>query len=602
MKTNLLYACCLLSAGLCAQTYSPVAVTGFNFDAIAETSPASASTTNAIDGSDYVLYSAAYGTVFSTGKGLPNSGLVTSGTRSYQMAAYSGNNTSYITAGMKDSLTLVTPASYASLSLLGFATEGNGGMNVTVRFSDGTNQQFTGLTMPDWFNNPNAIISGIDRTGRATNTPNNQSTNPRIYAVDLVLSCANRSKLVSKIVIQNTLTNPRLCVFAVSATALPSYSVSAVDACFGMTNGKATVITTGGLPAFTYTWTSSPVQNTVTATNLPPGSYTATVSDAAGCTNTVAGTVSQPTAALTTTIAASSASICAGKSSTLTASGASTYTWSNSSSGASIVVTPTASGTYSVAGTTAAGCPITGSVALTVNALPVITFSLAQASLCTNSSAVSLNATPAGGVYAGTGVTGSTFSPATAGVGTYTIAYSYTNTAGCAATSVISTTVNPIPVVTFSLTQTQFCPNSDVLFLQGTPASGIFSGTGVTGTVFTPSQAGIGTHTVTYSYTNTFNCTNSASSIATVSACTGLEEIEQVLQGIYPNPGKGVFTIRSAVDLKLTIRNLSGAILKNVEISAGDNSIDLSTLPAGVYVISGSHGQQLVTKKVVIME
>lgn len=602
MKSFVLPLFLLGSSCMLAQTYTPVTVTGYNLDAIAESSPAAASTFTAIDGSDYVLYSAAYGTALGTNKGLPNSGTVTSGTRTYQMNPYSGNNMLYVTAGLKDSLILSTPAPYAALSLMGMSTEGNGNMTVTVRFTDGTNQVFTGLVMPDWFNNSGFILNGIDRTGRTTNTPSNQSSNPRLYTVDVVLACTNRTKNVSKIVVQNTTTNPRICILAVSAVALPSYTANVTDACFGMTNGKATIAATGGVPAYTYTWTTSPVQNTVTATGLPPGTYTVSINDGPGCTNTITATVSQPTAALTTTIAASSATLCAGKSSTLTTSGATTYTWSTSASSASIVVTPTGSATYSVSGTTAAGCPITGSINITVNPLPVISFSLAQPMLCTNSSTIALNATPVGGVYAGAGVTGSNYAPSVAGAGTHTISYTYTNTNGCTSTSVISSTVNTAPVVTFSLTQTQFCPNSDVLFLSGTPASGIFSGTGVTGTVFTPSSAGIGTHTVTYSYTNASNCTASASSIATVSACTGIEELEATTLSIYPNPGTGVFKIHATADLKVTVTNQTGQVLSSMTIKSGDNTIDLSGFAAGIYFITGQNGQQLLKQKIVILD
>ncbi len=602
MKSFVLPLFLLGSSCMLAQTYTPVTVTGYNLDAIAESSPAAASTFTAIDGSDYVLYSAAYGTALGTNKGLPNSGTVTSGTRTYQMNPYSGNNMLYVTAGLKDSLILSTPAPYAALSLMGMSTEGNGNMTVTVRFTDGTNQVFTGLVMPDWFNNSGFILNGIDRTGRTTNTPSNQSSNPRLYTVDVVLACTNRTKNVSKIVVQNTTTNPRICILAVSAVALPSYTANVTDACFGMTNGKATIAATGGVPAYTYTWTSTPVQNTVTATGLPPGTYTVSINDGPGCTNTITATVSQPTAALTTTIAASSATLCAGKSSTLTTSGATTYTWSTSASSASVVITPTGSATYSVSGTTAAGCPITGSINITVNPLPVISFSLAQAMLCTNSSIIALNATPVGGVYVGAGVTGSNYAPSVAGAGTHTISYTYTNTNGCISTSVISSTVNTAPVVTFSLTQTQFCPNSDVLFLSGTPASGIFSGTGVTGTVFTPSSAGIGTHTVTYSYTNASNCTASASSIATVSACTGIEELEATTLSIYPNPGTGVFKIHATADLKVTVTNQTGQLLSSMTIKSGDSTIDLSGFSAGIYFISGQNGQQLLKQKIVILD
>ena len=604
MKLRLLPIALLGSASMLSQTYTPVTVTGFNFDAVAENAPAAGSTTGAIDGSDYVLYSAAYGALYSTNKGLPNSGTVTNGTRTYQMNPYSGNNTLYVTAGLKDSLTLSTPASYAALSLMGMSTEGNGNMTVTVRFTDGTNQVFTGLVMPDWFNNSNFILNGIDRTGRTTNTPGNQSSNPRLYAVDLVLACANRTKSVSKIVVQNTTTNPRICVMAVSAAALPVYTANVTDACFGMTNGKATVVATGGVPAYTYTWTSSPVQNTVTATGLPPGTYTVTINDGPGCTNTITATVGQPTAALTTTIAASSQSLCTGKSTTLTTSGASTYTWSTSASTASTAISPTTSATYSVAGTTAAGCPITGSINITVNPLPVISFSLAQPMLCTNSSSIALNATPAGGVYTGTAVTGTGFFPSAAGTGTFSISYSYTNTNGCTASSAVTTTINAAPVVTFSLTQTQFCLNSPPIYLQGTPASGVFSGTGsgVTGTLFTPSAAGVGTHTVTYTYTNPSNCTASASSIATVSACTGIEELQASALTVYPNPGKGVFNIHAKADLQVRVLNQTGQVISSKALKAGDNILDLSGFAAGVYFISGQNGQQLINQKIVILD
>lgn len=48
--------------------------------------------------------------------------------------------------------------------------------------------------------------------------------------------------------------------------------------------GSATVIPTGGSGGYTYAWNTTPVQTTATATNLTPGQYTVTVTDAAGCT------------------------------------------------------------------------------------------------------------------------------------------------------------------------------------------------------------------------------------------------------------------------------------------------------------------------------
>lgn len=59
---------------------------------------------------------------------------------------------------------------------------------------------------------------------------------------------------------------------------------------------------------------------------------------------------------LTSTSTSTPFNVCSGGSATITASGLNTYTWSTSATTASITVTPTVSTSYSVAGTTTAGC------------------------------------------------------------------------------------------------------------------------------------------------------------------------------------------------------------------------------------------------------
>jgi hypothetical protein len=68
---------------------------------------------------------------------------------------------------------------------------------------------------------------------------------------------------------------------------------------------------------------------------------------------------------------------------------------------------------------------------------PVVAVNLPAAmdSICTESGINNLTgATPAGGTYSGTGVSGTSFNAATAGPGMHTIYYSYTNGSGCSAT------------------------------------------------------------------------------------------------------------------------------------------------------------------------
>lgn len=53
--------------------------------------------------------------------------------------------------------------------------------------------------------------------------------------------------------------------------------------CEGGSDGSALVTLTGGMPDYSYSWNTVPVQTTPEAINLPKGTYTVTITDAAGC-------------------------------------------------------------------------------------------------------------------------------------------------------------------------------------------------------------------------------------------------------------------------------------------------------------------------------
>ncbi|MCF8424082.1 MAG: gliding motility-associated C-terminal domain-containing protein [Bacteroidia bacterium] len=84
------------------------------------------------------------------------------------------------------------------------------------------------------------------------------------------------------------------------------------------------------------------------------------------------------------TASASNSVICNGNSTTLTASGANTYTWTSGlTNGANF--TPTTTATYSVIGTSAAGCTNTAVTTITVNSTP--TLSVNSPSICSGQTA-----------------------------------------------------------------------------------------------------------------------------------------------------------------------------------------------------------------------
>lgn len=101
--------------------------------------------------------------------------------------------------------------------------------------------------------------------------------------------------------------------------------------------------------------------------------------------------------------------------------------WSNGASGTT--VTGLAPGTYAVSidnGVQASFSEFTIAAGTTASAV----FNSVPP-LVSSSSPISLSASPAGGVFSGTGVIGNAFNPAMSGSGLHTISYSYTDALGC---------------------------------------------------------------------------------------------------------------------------------------------------------------------------
>lgn len=129
---------------------------------------------------------------------------------------------------------------------------------------------------------------------------------------------------------------------------------------------------------------------------------------------------------------------------------------------------------------------------------PVVTLA-ALPDQCQNGASISLipYGNPAGGVFSGVGVTGTTFNPSTAGAGSHVISYTYPAT-GCRSTATQTIVVNAVPVVSL-IDFTPVCQGTPAFVLtQGSPAGGTYSGVGVGGGLFDPAVAGVGSHAITY--------------------------------------------------------------------------------------------------------
>jgi FtsP/CotA-like multicopper oxidase with cupredoxin domain len=170
------------------------------------------------------------------------------------------------------------------------------------------------------------------------------------------------------------------------------------------------------------------------------------------------------------------------------------------------------------------GCDATDSLDISVFDIPAILFSIAD-SVCENDGMIPLNATPAGGIFSGTGVSGNSFSTITGGTGSFYIYYSYTASSGCQANDSTLITVSANPSATIN-GPSQLCIDAGATTLTGNPSGGIFSGAGISGSDFNPSIAGIGSHDILYIYTSPEGCSDTALLNITV---TGLPTVD--LQG-----------------------------------------------------------------------
>ncbi|MCC6691319.1 MAG: hypothetical protein IT235_07280 [Bacteroidia bacterium] len=168
-------------------------------------------------------------------------------------------------------------------------------------------------------------------------------------------------------------------------------------------------------------------------------SYTVTVSDANGCSNTAGKTVTVNTAP-TVSANASANAVCTGNSVILTGSGAQTYQWTNAVTNG-IAYTPDITRPYYVTGTDSHGCTGTASITVTVNPLPIAGAIASSNPVCAGNS-VTLTGSNAQFYSWSNGISnGQAFVPST--TSTYTVTATDAN--GCTNTSSITVTVAPLP-------------------------------------------------------------------------------------------------------------------------------------------------------------
>lgn len=376
-------------------------------------------------------------------------------------------------------------------------------------------------------------------------------------------------------------TCPNTHVESVTVNSVDDASFTTSDWCQGDVHTVTAVATPGGMFMF------NPLPGDGASINMSTGvissatvgnSYTIEYETPAGaCQSTSTQTVTYN--AVPTVDAGTDISECAGVPITLSGSGASTYSWDNGATDG-VSFTPSAGTlTYTVTGTLN-GCTDTDQIVVTTNPSPTVNAGTDQ-TVCNDGSMVTLTASGTGITYSWDNgvVDGVPFLP-TLGTTVYTL----TGTAaGCTSSDQMSVTNNPLPTVSASYAMA--CANWDPYLLSGgSPAGGNYTGTNVSSNVFDPLTAGVGTTSITYTYTDGNGCTNTSVDDLIVDECLGLEEISTIQANIYPNPTKGAFTIECPGDFDYKVLDARGRLIFKGNAS---DLVDLTMVSceSGVYFV-----------------
>uniref|UniRef100_UPI0025EE4154 T9SS type A sorting domain-containing protein n=1 Tax=uncultured Chryseobacterium sp. TaxID=259322 RepID=UPI0025EE4154 len=407
------------------------------------------------------------------------------------------------------------------------------------------------------------------------------------------------------------ITDANGCTATVNATVTQPTTLSAAVTqtnvlCNGGSTGTATVTVTGGTAPYTYAW--SPSGGTAaTATGLSAGTYTVTVTDANGCTLTRTVTIIQSSAVSGTTVVTNVA--CNGASNgaiNLTpAGGTAPYTFNWGGGVTTEDRTGLAAGTYTVVITDANGC--TATVNATVTQPTALTATTSQTNIaCNGGSTGTATITVTGGTspytysWSPSGGTGATASGLVAG--TYTV--NVTDANGCTLSRTVTITQSaPVAAPTGAASQ-NFAPGSTLsaLVVTGQNIKWYASASNAQNHINSlPFSTALVNNTTYYATQTSGTCESTAYlAVLAINSTLGVSDntkSKSPLQ-IYPNPVRDILNFSGAETItKAVIIAADGRMVTEKKLQSGERSIEVHSLPQGMYLIQVFTGNGMQTFK-----
>lgn len=281
---------------------------------------------------------------------------------SSSLQATGASTYSWSTASTVNSI-VATPSTSTSYSVVGTSSLGCiSNAAVTVSVQSAITVAVNGVT---------ALCVGdtatLTATGASNYTWSGASTSTAIVVSPLtttVYSLTGTNSLCTAQTQHTLLVNP-LPVLSVSGSTLVCSAQSVTHTVSGATN---------------YSWSNGNASATMVASPTANTVYTVTGTDSNGCQSSALDSVNVVNYPVL--ILSGDTAFCSGESTTLSVSGANNYTWSNGTNGNTVVLTPTISSSFSVIGGVSPGCNDTAAIQLNVKALPAISISPLNSTIC----------------------------------------------------------------------------------------------------------------------------------------------------------------------------------------------------------------------------
>lgn len=184
------------------------------------------------------------------------------------------------------------------------------------------------------------------------------------------------------------------------------------------------------------------------------------------------------------------------------------------------------------------------------------------------------------------------------------------NYCGVGTYSIPLTITRYLPDVSLVLPAYVALPEPPFELTGGMPLGGEYSGPGVSNGWFDPAAAGMGAHTITYTYTDANMCSNSATDVITVTEFIGIDEKALGSEvSLYPNPSSGSFSLQ----LNVPDKNLYDVKVFNAvnEIVFSESQVNLGNglqkkfvldLTNGIYFVKITGKEKEYIRKLVLQD